>query len=81
MVNFSENLRVIAIALKLLELTQFLSPNLSIYTLILYGVGVRCDRGRFLIHNPFIEKSIHIRIYKFNDNNNNSDITFAIAII
>ena len=40
--HFNENLRLMVI--KLLKLTQFASPNLSI-TFILYGVGVRCDRG------------------------------------
>ena len=52
-------------ALKLLELTRFLSPYLlSIYqllTLILYGVGVRCDRWRFFVLNPLIEESMVIQ--------------------
>ena len=30
------------------------SVNLQL-TLILYGVGVRCDRRRFTVHSPFIE--------------------------
>ena len=51
---FSKNLQVMVT--KLPELTQFASPNLSV-TFILYGVGVRCDRGRFSVHSPFIEKS------------------------
>ena len=48
--NFSANMRVVAI--KLLELTQF--------TLILYGIGVRCDVGIFNLSaccSLFIEKS------------------------
>ena len=57
---FSENLRVVA--LKLLEATQFASPNLSI-SLILYGVNVRCDRGGFSVHSPFIEKSMEFFLY------------------
>ena len=57
--NFSGNLRIVA--LKLLELTRFLSPksiNLQLFTLILYGFGVRCDLRRFLVLSPFIEKSM-----------------------
>ena len=60
--NFSENLRIVA--LKLLVLTRSLSPNQYIYifliliTLILYGVMVRCDRRRFSVLSPFIEKSM-----------------------
>ena len=46
-------------ALKLLQLTQFPLPNLSIYS-ILQRVWVSCDRGRFFMHNPFIEKSMDI---------------------
>ena len=41
-------------ALKLLELTRFLSPNLPIY-FNLCSFGVRCDRGRFSFHSLFIE--------------------------
>ena len=47
-------------AIKLLKLTQFTSPTLSIY-LILYGVGVRCDVDIFqltAVHSPFIEMSM-----------------------
>ena len=29
---------------------------LQLFTLILYGVGVRCDRSQFSVLNPFIEK-------------------------
>ena len=43
-------------ALKLVELTQFALPNLSI--LILSGVEDRCDSGRLSVHSAFIEKSI-----------------------
>ena len=34
------------------------SINLQFFTIILYGVGVRCDRRRFSVHSPFIEKPI-----------------------
>ena len=34
------------------------SINLQFLTLILYGVGVRCDLRRFFVLNPFIEKSV-----------------------
>ena len=48
-------------ALKLLELTIFLSPNLSVsYFNFVYGVGVRSDQRRFSVHSPFIEKSVNI---------------------
>ena len=30
------------------------SINLELFTLILYGVGVRCDRRRFSVLSPFI---------------------------
>ena len=30
------------------------------FTFILYGVGVRCDRSRFSVHSPFIDKSMII---------------------
>ena len=60
------NLRII----KMLELTRFdlvtKSINLQLFTLILYGVGVRCDRRQFLVHSPFIEKSMPVTfIYSF----------------
>ena len=31
--------------------------NLQVFTLILYGVWVRCDRMRFSVHSPYIQKS------------------------
>ena len=34
------------------------SINLQFFTLILYGVGVRCDRMRFPELCPFIEKLV-----------------------
>ena len=34
------------------------SINLQFLTLILYVVGVRCDRSRFSADIPFIEKSM-----------------------
>ena len=50
------------VALKLLELTPFLSPNLSIYsyifTLILNGFGVLCDLSRFSVLCGFIKTSM-----------------------
>ena len=39
--------------------------NLQWLTLILYGVGVRCDRRRFSVHSPFIEKSMVWYIFFF----------------
>ena len=39
------------------------SINLLLFTLILYGVGVRCDRSRFSVLSPFIEKSMALYIY------------------
>ena len=42
--NLSENLRIVQF--RVVEITRFLSPksiNLQLFTLILYGVGVRCD--------------------------------------
>ena len=44
-------------AIKLLELTQFASPNLSIYFNFVW-CWVRCDKVRFYMHRGFIEKSI-----------------------
>ena len=41
--------------IKLLELTKFTSKIYQ-FTLILYGVAVHCDRGRFSVHSLFIEK-------------------------
>ena len=35
------------------------SINLPLFTLILYGFGVRCDLGRFSVLSPFIVKSMH----------------------
>ena len=34
------------------------SINFMSFTLILWGVGARCDRKRFKVHSPFIEKSM-----------------------
>ena len=34
------------------------SIDLRLFTLILYGVGVHCDRRRFSVLSPFIEKSM-----------------------
>ena len=43
------------------------STNLQFFTLILYGVVVRCDRRRFSVLRPFIEKSMveGIRLFKY----------------
>ena len=32
------------------------SINLQLFTLMFYGVGVRCDRSRLSVLSPFIEK-------------------------
>ena len=34
------------------------SINLQFFTLILFGVGVRCDRRRFSVRSPFTEMSM-----------------------
>ena len=34
------------------------SINLQLFTLILYGVGVRCDRKQISVLSPFIDKSM-----------------------
>ena len=34
------------------------SIDLQFFTLIFYGVGVRCDRRRFSVISPFIENSM-----------------------
>ena len=41
------------------------------FTLILDGVGVRCDRGRFsVLYSPFIEKSMSTYLNFFVNFNN-----------
>ena len=35
-----------------------ISINLKFFTLILYGVGVRCYQRRFSVHSRFMEKSM-----------------------
>ena len=40
------------------------SINLQVFTFILYGVVVRCDRRRFSVLSPFIEKSMVYIIIK-----------------
>ena len=40
--------------IKISRVDSIISPNLSIY--FTYCVGVRCDRNRFSVHSPFIEK-------------------------
>ena len=39
------------------------SSNLQLFTFILYGVGVRCDRRRISVLSPFIEKSMTIYLW------------------
>ena len=34
------------------------SINVQLFTLILCGVGVRCDQMRFLVLSPFVAKSM-----------------------
>ena len=36
------------------------SINLQLFTLILYGVGVCCDRRRFSVLSPFLQKSMDL---------------------
>ena len=36
------------------------SINLQLFTFILYGFGVRCNRRRFSVLSPFIEKSTYV---------------------
>ena len=42
-------------------ITKFI--NLQLFTLILNGVGVLCDRRRFSALNPLVEKSMPSNIY------------------
>ena len=45
--------------IKIARVNSIALPNLSIYfNSILHGVRVRCDRGRFSVHSPFIEMSM-----------------------
>ena len=39
------------------------SINLLLFTLISYCVGVRCNRSRFSVLSPFIEKSMVLHTY------------------
>ena len=62
--NFSENLRIVS--LKLHRVNSLLitkSINLQLFTLILYGFGLRCDRRRFYVNSPFIKKSLTANNY------------------
>ena len=38
------------------------STNLQLFTLISYSVGVRCDRVRFFVLCPLIEK-VYVEVY------------------
>ena len=53
--------------IKIALVTRFLSANLSIYNYVfvlnLYGLGVRCDLGRFSVLSPFVEKSMVLCVY------------------
>ena len=42
---------------KIAPVTQFASPNLPIYFNLVRD-SVRCDRGRFSVHSPFIKKTM-----------------------
>ena len=53
--NFSENLRIVA--LKLLELTRFLLPNISIYFYFVGYWGSVVTEGDFFVNSPFIDIS------------------------
>ena len=44
------------------------SFNLQLFTLILYGVGIRCDRRRFSVHSPFTEKSMASEMFELVEN-------------
>ena len=55
---FSKNLRNVILTLLVNSIFITKSINLQLVTLILYGVGVRCDRRRFSGLSPFIEKSM-----------------------
>ena len=62
--NFSENLRIVR--LKVVEIKVFLSPksrNLQLFTLILYGVGVRCDVDIFKLTAS--AQSIYRNVYVY----------------
>ena len=39
------------------------SINLQLFTLILYGVGIRCDQRQFFVLSRFIEKSMVLYVY------------------
>ena len=42
---------------RVIPILIFKSINLQLFALILYGVGVRCDRRRFFLLSLLIEKS------------------------
>ena len=69
--NFSENLRIVD--LKLLELTRFLSPNLSIYSnlhSVCTVLGVRCDVDIFKLtaSAQSIYREVNDNTYRINEN-------------
>ena len=41
------------VRVNLILITKYI--DLQLFTIILYGVGVRCDRRRFSVLNPIIE--------------------------
>ena len=58
------------------RLRQDNNYNLELFTLILYGVEVRCDRKRFSVRSPHIETSkvIFIFFFKYGINFKSSNI-------
>ena len=57
----------------LILITKFI--KVQFFTLILHGVRVRCDRRRFSVHSPFIEKSIKVVFYGQEPNSGESTTT------
>ena len=57
--------------IKIAKVNSIRSPNYQ-FTLILYGICVRCDRGRFSVHSPFIEMYMN-GIYMLNIIGTNSN--------
>ena len=62
--NFSENLRIIALKLLINSILITKPINLQVFTLILYGLGVRCDLRLVSVLRLFIEKSMGRSIKK-----------------
>ena len=64
MIDFSENLRIVALKLLVNSILITKSINLQSFTLILYGFGVRCDLRRF----PLLSPLMHILLRFFTVN-------------